>query len=153
MTKRLTIALIAFVALVLVAVLPVSATYYNVNNTVICDRVNSVYWRTAVESDRLAPAGIITGTQFGWWASAAPINTTAPSQTITLANNNSFYVSPTLAPYAGNWYVLPYRCNAPVSIYVSSTKHHRRCLGSFYGNHGNRWIRNPGRLPGIPYQL
>ena len=35
MTKRLTIALIALVALVLVAVLPVSATYYDVNNTLI----------------------------------------------------------------------------------------------------------------------
>ncbi len=34
MTKRLTIALIALVALVLVAVLPVSATYYDINNTV-----------------------------------------------------------------------------------------------------------------------
>ena len=35
MTKRLTIALIALVALVLVAVLPVAATYYNVNNTIM----------------------------------------------------------------------------------------------------------------------
>ena len=35
MTKRLTIALIALVALVLVAVLPVSATYYDINNTVV----------------------------------------------------------------------------------------------------------------------
>ena len=35
MTKRLTIALIALVALVLVAVLPVSATYYDINNTLI----------------------------------------------------------------------------------------------------------------------
>ena len=34
MTKRLTIALIALVALVLVAVLPVAATYYDINNTV-----------------------------------------------------------------------------------------------------------------------
>ena len=34
MTKRLTIALIALVALVLVAVLPASANYYQVNNTI-----------------------------------------------------------------------------------------------------------------------
>ena len=43
MTKRLTIALIALVALVLVAVLPVSATYYDINNTVICTGCNNLY--------------------------------------------------------------------------------------------------------------
>jgi len=34
MTKRLTIALVALVALLLVAVLPASATYYSINNTI-----------------------------------------------------------------------------------------------------------------------
>ena len=54
MTKRLTIALIAFVALVLVAVLPVAATYYDINNTIICTGCNNLYRRTAVESDSLS---------------------------------------------------------------------------------------------------
>ncbi len=120
MTKRLTIALIALVALVLVAVLPVSATYYNVNNTIIANGSTVYIGEQQLNLTELAPAGIITGTQFGWWASAAQLGVTAPSQTITLANNNSFYVSPTLAPYAGNWYVLPYYTGEPAAFSVQA---------------------------------
>jgi len=103
MTKRLTIALIALVALVLVAVLPVSATYYPVNNTIIANG-STVY--LGEQQLNLSVSTMANGAQLGWWASAAAITSTAPSQTITIANNNSFYVSPTWAPYAGNWYYL-----------------------------------------------
>ena len=106
MTKRLTIALIALVALVLVAVLPVSATYYDINNTIICTGCNNVYWRTATEP---LPGFFCWDTQVKLAGGHRQhrLNTTAPSQTLTITNNQSFYVSPTLAAYAGNWYVLP----------------------------------------------
>ena len=85
MTKRLTIALIALVALVLVAVLPVAATYYNINNTVYAPGA-TVY--IGEQQLNLNLSWVPVGTQVGWWASAAPISTTAPSQTLTITNNH-----------------------------------------------------------------
>jgi len=102
MTKRLTIALIALVALVLVAVLPVSATYYSVHNTIITNGSTVYLGEQQLNLAAIMPAG----TQLGWWASAATITTTAPSQTMTVGNPGSFYVSPTYASYTGNWYYL-----------------------------------------------
>jgi PGF-CTERM protein len=89
--------------LVLVAVLPVSATYYPVNNTITA-LGGTVY--IGEQQLNLAPI-VNAGQQVAWWASAAQITTTAPSQIITISNPSSFYVSPTYAPYAGNWYVYP----------------------------------------------
>jgi len=124
MTKRLTIALIALVALVLVAVLPVSATYYQVNNTIFAQGA-TVY--IGEQQLNLTPAlvqyyaGAVPATvQLGWWASAADLGTTAPSQTITVSNPNSFYVSPSWAAYAGNWYTLPYAVGNPAFLSVQA---------------------------------
>ena len=106
MTKRLTIALIALVALVLVAVLPVSATYYDVNNTVAKGGV--VY----IGEQQLNIAGALTSTttgSIGWWASAAQITTSSPtvSYPVSTLNAGSFYVAPSAyANYLGNWYYI-----------------------------------------------
>jgi PGF-CTERM protein len=114
MTKRLTIALIALVALVLVAVLPVSATYYNINNTIIKAGA-TVY--IGEQQLNLIPAGITAGTQVGWWASAATITSTSPSQTLTITNPGSFYASPaTFGSYPGNWYLLVNGVAGPVAF-------------------------------------
>jgi hypothetical protein len=110
MTKRLTIALIALVALVLVAVLPVSATYYNINNTI--NQGATVY--IGEQQLNLTPAQLDyakkTGTtpeKIGWWASSASITGSTPSQTAVLTGSNtSFYVSPSTFSYTGAWYVV-----------------------------------------------
>ena len=108
MTKRLTIALIALVALVLVAVLPVSATYYDINNTIYAAGAN-VY--IGEQQLNLLPAlttlGYSTSDTAGWWASAATITTTNPSTTQPLSSAGSFYVSPAaFGNYPGNWYLI-----------------------------------------------
>lgn len=55
-------------------------------------------------------------TQIGWWASAAAIQTTAPSYTIVVPSPASFFISPTeFAGKTGPWY----RLNA--SGYVNGT--------------------------------
>jgi len=106
MTKRLTIALIALVAFVLVAVLPVSASYSDVNNTII-SRGAVVY--IGEQQLNLTPiAGTLAGDDsIGWWASAADLSTTAPTTSYPLSSLNlgSLYVSPTaFGNYPGNWY-------------------------------------------------
>jgi hypothetical protein len=55
-------------------------------------------------------------TQIGWWASAAAIQTTAPSYTIVVSNPAAFFISPTeFSGKTGPWY----RLNA--SGYVNGT--------------------------------
>ena len=119
MTKRLTIALIALVALVLVAVLPVSATYYDVNNTLISPGA-TVY--IGEQQLNVTPVEVYfnskLGTpvqQIGWWASAANVGTTSPSATFTLngsgTQDGAFYVSSaafatSVASGNANWYVV-----------------------------------------------
>ncbi len=106
MTKRLTIALIALVALVLVAVLPVSATYYDINNTIQKGAV--VY--IGEQQLNIAPAinaMPATDNAIGWWASAAALSSTSPTVSIPLSSitSNSFYVSSAqFSGYTGNWY-------------------------------------------------
>ena len=106
MTKRLTIALIALVALVLVAVLPVSATYYDINNTIISP--GATVYIGEQQLNFLPIASNLAGDDsIGWWASAAPLRTTSPSQTynLTTLNLGSLYVSPAaFGNYPGNWY-------------------------------------------------
>ena len=108
MTKRLTIALIALVALVLVAVLPVSATYYDINNTIINTGATVYIGEQQLNFSALAPALLTRADDsIGWWGSAAPLSTTSPSQTYNLSqlNLNSLYVSPAaFGNYPGNWY-------------------------------------------------
>ena len=106
MTKRLTIALVALVALVLVAVLPVAATYYDINNTITVPGASVYIGEQQLNLANLS--GALTGdTAIAWWASAAPLSTTSPSQVYPLntLNLNSFYVSPAaFGNYPGNWY-------------------------------------------------
>ena len=130
MTKRLTIALIALVALVLVAVLPVSATYYDINNTVDQDGCNIICWRTAAEpytgsGCTMLPPTTATLTQIGWWASSANPITSTPSAVCypeQALNLTSFYVAP--SSFAGTfgsngqsvWYVID-----PLTGYANAT--------------------------------
>jgi PGF-CTERM protein len=110
MTKRLTIALIALVALVLVAVLPASATYYNVNNTVNAPGGSVYIGEQQLNIQPLVnsyPAG--GAVSIGWWASAASVTSTAPSQqyNVSSLNPSSFYASPSgYGNYLGNWYAI-----------------------------------------------
>ncbi|HVP97567.1 MEMAR_RS02690 family S-layer glycoprotein, partial [Methanoregula sp.] len=108
MTKRLTIALIALVALVLVAVLPVSATYYDVNNTVIAPGAVVYIGEQQLNLSTTAMTTALgTDDAIGWWASAADLSTTNPtvSYPLNTLNLNSLYVSPAaFGNYPGNWY-------------------------------------------------
>ncbi|MGD0081034.1 MAG: MEMAR_RS02690 family S-layer glycoprotein [Methanoregula sp.] len=111
MTKRLTIALVALALFVLVAVLPVSATDY-----VMLTGVNQGA-QVFIGEEHLnltnalvsASNGGTLNTTIGWWASAAQIGTTTPSQVVTLANGQyqSFTVAPsTFVGYTGVWYLV-----------------------------------------------
>ncbi len=109
MTKRLSIALIALVALVLVAVLPVSATYFDINNTlsvpgaVVYIGEQQLNFNNLTVSDPL----LATDDSIGWWASAAQLQSTSPtvSYPLNTLNLGSLYVSPAaFGNYPGNWY-------------------------------------------------
>ncbi len=120
MTKRLTIALVAVVLFVLMAVMPVSAANGTVINqgatifigeqglnlTHVLNQVGTSL--TDTELDTTTP----TNVTIGWWASAAQIGTSAPTRTINLGVGSSpRYLSMTVAPsdfvgFTGNWYVL-----------------------------------------------
>jgi len=114
MTKRFTIALVALALFVLVAVMPVSASYYN--TTPIINQGATVFigeqglnLTTAIHYAEGTPvADAPVNTSIGWWASAATITSSAPTKSIDLASR---YTSMTVAPsdfvgYAGNWYLL-----------------------------------------------
>ena len=52
-------------------------------------------------------AAVGADTKIGWWGAGAAIATSAPSQTVTIANPASFFVTPgAFTPYTGNWYRL-----------------------------------------------
>jgi len=117
MTKRLTIALIALVALVLVAVLPVSATYYDINNSII--NVGATVYageqqlNLSVAQNAYAEAYGVYPEKIGWWASSAnPTSSTPSAVAILTGSNTSYYVAP--STYAGTfgsngqslWYVI-----------------------------------------------
>ena len=114
MTKRFTIALVALALFVLVAVMPVSAAYYN--TTPIINQGATVFigeqglnLTTAIHYAEGTPVtDAPVNTSIGWWASAATITSSAPTKSIDLASR---YQSMTVAPsdfvgYAGNWYLL-----------------------------------------------
>jgi PGF-CTERM protein len=112
MTKRLTIALVALALFVLVAVMPVSASYYavapNVSQgaTVFIGEQN-LNITPAYNAANLA-SGSTGSTTIGWWASAAVVATTPPSHTVDVTNRlNAFTVaSSDFVGYAGNWYIV-----------------------------------------------
>ena len=123
MTKRLTIALIALAMFVLVAVMPVSATYTNTGTvsgyTQTALFINaggaSVYigeqsldLTTTLAAARAVSWPVTTSTQIGWWASAAVITTTAPTISTDLHGQvNNYQINPaTFVGYTGNWYLL-----------------------------------------------
>ncbi len=121
MTKRLTIALVALALFVLVAVLPVAATDYIMNTGVNQgaqvfigeEHLNLTHAFNAAQG--IGPASALDTTTpntnnmtIGWWASAASITQTSPSQT---ANLGTSYTSLTVAPstfvgYTGVWYLV-----------------------------------------------
>jgi len=116
MTKRLTIALVALVALVLVAVLPASATFYSTNSTINAGA--TVYYgeqglnithalNQANGSTTLADLNGITPqyTVLGWWASAAAINGTSPTYTAAISTYTNVYILPSTFPATGTWYL------------------------------------------------
>jgi len=126
MTKRLTIALVALALFVLVAVLPVSAAYYTVNIGVnqsaqvfigeqglnLTHALNAITWvnqsgdsTTFAKLDAVFPTSNFT---IGWWASAAQVTTTSPSQTIDLTSRyRSFTVAQSdFVGYTGVWYAV-----------------------------------------------
>src|SRR5208337_1401113 len=106
MTKRLSIALIALVALVLVAVLPVSATYFNINNTITAPGAVVYIGEQQLNFTPIA-ASLGADDSIGWWASAAQLSSTSPtvSYPLNTLNLGSLYVSPAaFGNYPGNWY-------------------------------------------------
>jgi trimeric autotransporter adhesin len=117
MTKRLTIALVAVVLFVLMAVMPVSAAVIAQNGTQI-DLGATVFIGENGLNLTHALNGAVQGgnlnmdatpnTTIGWWASAAAISTSAPTKTINLAGRfNNFEVAQAdFVGYTGNWYLL-----------------------------------------------
>jgi trimeric autotransporter adhesin len=107
MTKRLTIALVALVALVLVAVLPASATFYSVNSSI--NQGATIFY--GEQGLNITPAMIQAGAvgpyaYVSWWASAAVVSSTSPALTVPLATSaNNLYVLPSTFPYTNTWYV------------------------------------------------
>ena len=115
MTKRLTIALVAVVLFVLMAVMPVSA----VTNGSIINQSATIFIGEAGLNvthalNMATPAmaakldGIPKQTTIGWWASAAQLNASAPTKTIDLGTG-ARYKSMTVEQsdfvgYTGNWY-------------------------------------------------
>jgi PGF-CTERM protein len=115
MTKRLTIALVAVALFVLMAVMPVSALSNGtvINQSAIVFIGEQGLNVTHALNQAVGPAAPIDGTPaqttIGWWASAAAINTSAPTKTIDLSGSPARYLSLTVAPsdfvgYTGNWY-------------------------------------------------
>ena len=112
MTKRLTIALVALALFVLVAVMPVSAEYYNVTKGINAGATVYIGEQGLNLTNALGTAkgycGNPAGTTIGWWASAAQLGTTSPSKSFDIASRfESFTVAPSdFVGYAGNWYLV-----------------------------------------------
>jgi len=126
MTKRLTIALVAVALFVLMAVMPVSAYQPYYTNGSIINQGATVFIGETGLNIRHALNGAAWGTfcgyelpceyynyepdycKIGWWASAADIFNTAPSQTVDLCSRyDDFFVAPAdFVGYTGNWYLL-----------------------------------------------
>ena len=123
MTKRLTIALVALALFVLVAVMPVSALYYNVTPNINAGATVFIGEQGLNLSYALNAANYATGgqgaafgyddstvpvnTTVGWWASAATVTTTSSSNQVVLEGYNSFTIAQSrFANYPGNYYLV-----------------------------------------------
>jgi PGF-CTERM protein len=106
MTKRFTIALVALAMFVLVAVLPVSATLSaDGNYYVVAPGINAGATVFIGEQGLDVTNALGGATKIGWWASAADITTTPPSQTYDFGTNiANFQVGDNFVGYTGNWY-------------------------------------------------
>ena len=120
MTKRLTIALVALVALVLVAVLPASATFYSTNSTInqgatvfygeqglnVTHALNQAFNAAGLTPMQLADdTPNTTYSYVSWWASAATIGTTNPTITVPINTPGNLYVLSSGFPYTGTYYL------------------------------------------------
>jgi len=110
MTKRLTIALVAVAMFVLLAIMPVSAyaVAQNVTNAGATVFIGEAGLNiTGAQIQAQEAAGTSSSNTIGWWASAATIGTSAPTQKIDLTGRNqSFTVAPSdFVGYTGNWYL------------------------------------------------
>jgi PGF-CTERM protein len=111
MTKRLTIALVALAIILLVAVLPVSATraplvgnvyHYNVAQT-----INAGATVFIGEEGLDITAAVGSSTKVGYWASAAVLDTTSPAKTVTITNPTDYtvtYADYGLGGQVADWY-------------------------------------------------
>jgi PGF-CTERM protein len=111
MTKRLTIALVALAVVLLFVALPASARVQVSVNNVTTPGAN-VY--IGEQGLNLTPAQFVldpkltnANASLAWWASAANVQSTPPTKTISLlGRNTSFMVAPSdFSGYAGNWYL------------------------------------------------
>jgi hypothetical protein len=115
MTKRLTIALVALVMFVLVAVVPVSATFANGYYTVAPTINQGATVFVGEQGLNITPAittakggNPAASNTIGWWASAADIGNTPPTQSVDTTNRAaSFTVTPSeFDGYTGQWYII-----------------------------------------------
>jgi PGF-CTERM protein len=114
MTKRLTIALIALAMFVLVAVMPVSALFYNVAPNINQGAMVFIGEQGLNVTNALASAntqaGVTGATTIGWLASAAVITTTSPSNPVSLTGRiTSLTIEPVsdkFASYPGTYYLV-----------------------------------------------
>ncbi|HVP94908.1 MAG TPA: MEMAR_RS02690 family S-layer glycoprotein [Methanoregulaceae archaeon] len=97
MTKRLSIALMMCVALVLLAGTAVSA-YPKIQNVPVGGDV------FIGEQGLVLP--VPAGTVLSWYTGSQTVGQSAPAATVTVTDPNNFYVAPqTFVGHAGNWYV------------------------------------------------
>ncbi len=91
----------------LVAVLPVSATYYDINNTINQGAVVYIGEQQLNVTNAMGPIYTHGDTAIGWWSPAAVVGTTAPTVSIPLSSitNSSYYISSaSFGAYTGPWY-------------------------------------------------
>jgi len=113
MTKRLTIALVALAMFVLVAAMPVSASFYVANTNVnyggtvfIGEQGLSLFPAMTNCTDALG-VKVPPPTSIGWWASSAVPTNSAPTATYTLTSPNETLISySAFGSYYGPWYVI-----------------------------------------------
>ena len=127
MTKRLTIALVAVALFVLLAVMPAAAvsngTVINQGATIFIGEQGLNVTHALNQANAVAAIDSVpTLTSIGWWASAAAITTTAPSQTVNLAGQYSAFsvAQQNFVGYTGNWYLLT--ATGQVSQHVVGTR-------------------------------
>ena len=97
MTKRLSIALVMCVALVLLAGTAVTA-YPIINQVPVGGDV------FIGEQGLVLP--VPAGTVLSWYTGSQTVGQSAPAATVTVTDPNNFYVAPqTFVGHGGNWYV------------------------------------------------